>query len=305
VSEALSLGGTLNTNDYPYLEFQAPKAFFMDLLATLHLRFDERNRTMRNTDLVVADYLDGREPTVEERANLVRYLETGGGTLPRLYPSSAAGWWYAAPDDPAALEAAIRAGATPHLDRLESAAALAAMRPEDMRLRALHAEAALDAYDILRTAAWDAGPLARTLLDLLPTLADEVDRNEVWYRYKLGQVLYDSGRYEEAVEQIYQARDLLGLAAQPTELFRALERAPQEMWDQIIPRTDPRTPPDQVLTFLGRALVDSGRGEEAREAFRDAYRLNPQNAIAAFWIVELDEDLTSGRFLDALGPPRL
>ncbi|MFC1543796.1 fused MFS/spermidine synthase [Gemmatimonadota bacterium] len=297
VAEAISLGGILNTNDYPYLEYQAPRAFFMDQLSQIYVRFDERNRTLRNTDLNVVEYLGGREPTPQELANLVHYLDTGGASLPRLPASAAAAWAEADPDNPVAREAALRTGATQELKRVEEAAAIARMRPGELRYQETHIAALIQAYDLLRSAAWDAGVLSDVLLELLPELAERSTVNRTFYHYKLGQVLYDRGRYTEAVEAMRTAVDELGIAADPTRLFQMLQRAPREMWDQLTPDYDPRTPPDQVLTFLGRTLLEAGTVEEARNAFRSAYRLNPKNPIGAFWTVELDEEFTSGRFL--------
>lgn len=299
--EAVALGGPRNTDNFPYLEYQAPKAFFLDRQATIHNRFDERNRTLRNTDLALVRYLEGREPRVEERANLVRYLDVGLGTLPRLQASAAAAWYLSAPDDPAAREAALRSGAAQQLAGVREAEAMYRLRPDELHYQKVYAEVLINTYETLRSSVFDAEELGGALLEILPVLASKVPGERAYYLYKLGQVAYDRGAYEEALEAIEEAVAELGIAADPTRLFQALNTAPQEMWDQIIPKTDPRTPPDQVLTFLGRTRMKLGLIVEARNAFRDAFRLNPSNPIGAFYTVELDSDFSSGLFIPPPG----
>jgi predicted membrane-bound spermidine synthase/tetratricopeptide (TPR) repeat protein len=294
--EAVSLGGSVNTNDFPFLEYQAPKAFFLDTQATVHNRFDERNRTLRNTDLALVQYLDGRVPTVEERANLVHYLGIGLGTLPRLHASAAAAWSLNAPEDPAAREAALRTGAAQQIAGVREAETMYRLEPGSDRFARVYADVLINTYDTLRSSVFWAEDLADELTALLSDLAERVLDERTYYLYKLGQVHYDQGNYGPALEAIEAAVEELGIAADPTRLFQALEAAPSDLWDEIIPSTDPRTQPDQVLTFLGRIRMKLGLSKLARDAFRDAFRLNPTNRVGAFYIVELDTDFSSRLF---------
>jgi predicted membrane-bound spermidine synthase len=301
-AEAVSLGGRLNTNNFPYLEYQAPRAFFLDAQATLHVRFDERNRALRNTDLVLKEYLAGRRPTAEELANLVHYLEMGGETLPRYHPSAAAAWLEEEPDNPAAREAALRTGVIQQMATIAEARDLAARDPSNLRLRQLHLDALDESYNLLRTSAWSADRLTVEIRDLLNELIEADPGNSTYYYYRIGQIELDRGRHEEAVDYLGKAVEDLGIAADPTRLFQTLQSIPREAWEQVVPQPDPRTPPDQVLTLLGRALLEVDRAVDARNAFRDAFRLNPNNPIAAFYTVELDEQFSSRLYFEPPGP---
>jgi len=59
---------------------------------------------------------------------------------------------------------------------------------------------------------------------------------------------------------------------------------------------DSRVALDTALTNLGRIMLRTGRHAEARSRFQEAYLVNRQNLAAIFYLVELDPELTSGRY---------
>jgi tetratricopeptide (TPR) repeat protein len=303
VGEANSLGGWLNTDDFPFLEFRAPRAFFLDRQATLHVRFDERNRTLRNTDLALKDYLGDRSPTVRELTDLDDYLEGSGESLPRLHASVAAAWSVDAPADGPAADRALRFGVVGQRAAVEEAARLWRRTPGDSVRTVAYIDLLTETYATLRSAFYDASDLAEQLLEVLPAAADRLVSNRVYYDYLHGQVAFDQGHYDLALASLDRTRQLLGLAADPTALQRALSQVPQQLRKTLVPVTDPRTPPDNVLVYLARTQLEVGLVDQARETFRSAYRVNPRNPVAAFWLVELDDQLGSGRFRPGLGLP--
>ncbi|MFA6978358.1 MAG: fused MFS/spermidine synthase [Ignavibacteriaceae bacterium] len=68
---------TVNSELHPRLEFEAPKAYYLNQLATLTYRNDERFRAITN-HLLVSDYLKEHEPTNAELASALafHYTET-------------------------------------------------------------------------------------------------------------------------------------------------------------------------------------------------------------------------------------
>ncbi len=303
VGEANSLGGWINTDDHPFLEYRAPRAFFLDRQATLHVRFDERNRTLRNTRLALKDYLDGRVPTVRELTDLDEYLEGSGESLPRLHASVAAAWSTSAPADAHAADRALRFGVVAQRAAVEEAARLWRRTPDDSLRTVTYIDLLTEAYATLRSAFYDASDLAGQLLEVLPAAADRLVSNRGYYHYLHGQVAYDQGRYDLALASLDQTRQLLGLAADPTALRQILSRLSPEQGKSLVPVTDPRTPPGNVLVYLARTQFEVGLIDQARETFRSAYRVDPRNTVAAFWLVELDNQLGSGRFRPGPGPP--
>lgn len=297
VAEANSRGGWLNTDEFPFLEYRAPRAFFLDRQATLHVHFDERNRTRRNSDLALSAYLEGRSPTVAELDDLDRYLQGSGETLPRLIASAAAARLALTPDDPGAVLEALRLGVVQSYDGVDRAEALWRAAPADPARIVPYVDLLVATYGTVRTVVFDGSGLADRLREVLPVAADAIPSSRAYYHYTLGQVAYDQGWYGEALEALRRTRDLLGLAADPTGFQRALSRVPPELRAGLLPPVDPRTPPANVLVYLARTLLEVGLVDEAHEAFRDAYRIDPDNPVASFWLVELDEQLGSGRFL--------
>lgn len=280
VAEATSLGGRLNTNNFPFLEYQAPRVFFLDTEATLHRQLDERNRTLRNTDLELSRYLAGREPTPVELSNSIAYFQNSIGMLTRLKASATAAWLEVEPDASPAVEMGIQTGYISLRASVDKTAALARDDPGNPRYLKMHADALLEAYDLTRSALFVAGGLATLLQEVLQEAAGLVAEEREYYMYRLGQVLYDQGLYEDAAGMLKEVIELLGAATAAV---------------------DPRVPPDYVLTYLGRSLLQLDRYEDALQAFRSAYELNPGNSVAAFYFVELSRDTATGRYFSLPG----
>jgi hypothetical protein len=52
-----------------------------------------------------------------------------------------------------------------------------------------------------------------------------------------------------------------------------------------------------VLSNLGRVLLKLDRTEEAQIVFMNAYQINPNNSVAAFYAIELNPQTATGRYL--------
>ena len=276
MAEFVVLGGRLNLDEFPYLEYQAPRAFYLDEQAALYLGFDERHRTMRNTGLTLTAYLDGRDPTPLELQRMERSVRRAGGMFPGLGPSAAAAWLEAEPGDEEARATALRNGVIGQLATLEEAGRLYRARPDDLSSIQRYVGQLLDAYDRLHSILWDASDIAVTLRSLLPRAAELLEEHSLYYMYRLAQVEYDQGDAETAEETLNRVIEAL---------------------DDPARSRDARVVKDTVLTNLGRVMLHSGKYAEARLVFQDACLINRQNRVAVFYLIELDARLTSGRFL--------
>jgi tetratricopeptide (TPR) repeat protein len=268
-------GGRLNLDEFPYLEYQAPKAFYLNDQASLYLAYDERRRTMRNSDLALTSYLDGRDPTPRELQRVELYLRRAGGMYPGLGPSATAAWLEAVPGDEAARAAALRNGVTGLLAAAREAGQLYRARPDDPAALRSYVDLILDTYDRLHSVLWDANELAEILISHLPLAAERYRDQALYYLYRLAQVEYDRGDYQAAEG--------------------SLDLVLEALADPLRPG-DRRVMPDNALTNLGRILLKTGRFTEARSRFQEAYLVNRENRVAMFYLIELDGELTSGRF---------
>ena len=66
--------GTLNSDFFPYLEYEAPRAFFVGKGAEHIYDLDERHRAREHSALYLVDYLQSRELTEPELKELIRSL---------------------------------------------------------------------------------------------------------------------------------------------------------------------------------------------------------------------------------------
>jgi tetratricopeptide (TPR) repeat protein len=278
VAEATSLGGNLNTNNFPFLEYQAPRVFFLDAQATLHKQFDERNRTLINSDLELRSYLEGRAPTREELANSVEYFQNSIGMLTRLRASAAAAWLDLEPDAARAVEEAVQTGYLPLKASLEQTAVLFGENPDDSSYIKMYADALLEVYDLTRTVINDAGSIADRLREVLPAVAGLFPLDRKYYLYRLSQILYDQRMYEQAAEGF---KALAGLMSQEADV-----------------PIDPRIIPDYLFTYMGRALLSVGQRADALQAFKAAFENNPENSVAAFYYTELSREVAAGGSID-------
>ncbi len=278
-AEATSLGGRINTNTFPFLEYRAPKAFFIDARTDLHLSYDERTRTLRNTGLALSAFLDGHPPGPDEIAGAGRYFALTGGMDSRLRITTSAAWLEAAPDDPAAVEEGIASGVVARLAALAESARLAEAAPDDPERVRAHVELLLTSYAVLHGALWEGAPLAVELLRWLPRAIDLLPEEAYYYLYRLGQVHYDQGSYGEAA----------------VNLNAALEK----LQGRLTTMTGLRVSPSYILSYLGRVQLVEEAYREAWETFRAAWVLDPGNTIAAFWANELNPGTNSGRFVPA------
>lgn len=265
VREAISLGGRLNTNNFPFLEYQAPRAFFLDSEASLHREFDERNRTLRNTDLELARYMTGRKPSAEELLNSIAYFDDSIGMLTRLKVSAAAGWLELDPDAQLSTEMAEEMGHSDLMATLGKTESIYLNDPSNPDNANMYADALLAVYDLTRSAVFSADRVAGSLMEILPLASGSNSEKRGLYTYRLGQVLFDQGLYEEAIVQL-------------NEVVAMMEAEEQ---------VDPAVQPDFLLIYLGKALMKLDRFNEAIPFFQMAYELNPGNSVAAFYFAEL------------------
>ena len=265
VREAISLGGRLNTNNFPFLEYQAPRAFFLDSEASLHREFDERNRTLRNTDLELSRYMTGRKPSAEELLNSIAYFDDSTGMLSRLKVSAAAGWLELDPDGQMAIEVAEEMEYSDLMATVGKTESIYLHDPSNPENANMYADALLAVYDLIRSAVFSADRVAGRLMEILPVVSGTNSGKRGLYTYRLGQILFDQGLYEEAVVQL-------------NEVVAMMEAEEQ---------VDPAVQPDFLLIYLGKALMKLDRFNEAIPFFQMAYELNPGNSVAAFYFAEL------------------
>jgi tetratricopeptide (TPR) repeat protein len=133
---------------------------------------------------------------------------------------------------------------------------------------------------------------------------------------RLGHVYYEQGSYEKAIEKFDNAQKLDSLDADSRYMLGLLlaTRSPQFALDPLIraaqldPKLDPiiqslrsglslallSTNPADQLTGAGRALVASGAWTLGREAFSNAIKADPKNALAWAWLGEAKQVLNQG-----------
>ena len=265
VREAISLGGRLNTNNFPFLEYQAPRVFFLDSEASLHSEFDERNRTLRNTDLELALYMKDRKPSAEELLNSIAYFDDSIGMLVRLKVSAAAGWLELDASAQLAIEVAQKMGYSDLMATVGKTESIYLSDPSNHEHADMYADALLAVYDLTRSAVFSADRVAGRLMEILPAASGTSSEKRGLYTYRLGQILFDQGLYEEAILQL-------------NEVIAMMEAGEQ---------VDPAVQPDFLLIYLGKALMKLGRFNEAIPIFQMAFELNSSNSVAAFYFAQL------------------
>ncbi|MFC1629099.1 hypothetical protein ACFL3H_08310 [Gemmatimonadota bacterium] len=297
VDEIMSIEGPLNTDDLPYLEFHTPKATFMRSRATLLSLNDERAGTLQNSNLTLKSYLDGREPTASELSELATFFGYVGVTDYRLMTSVAAAWQKLDPFSAEAAESAGKWQINEILETIEEAAGKAHDFPLESQYVLEYADVLLIAYRQLRSCNYGAEDLALRLLEVLSWAADIVGVEEQgFYFFEHGKVAWDLGMYEEAMTSLRQTLDIIGLAADPDALAEMLGIEPEDIREQVTEQFNPGTVPAQVLELYGRVLLKLGRFSDAREAFWDSYRLQPDNPVAVYYFGELNRPDAASRF---------
>ena len=109
----------LNRDTRPLLEYQAPRAFFVNAGARVLWRFDERRLALPRSRLHLADLLRAERLSPATVKALVAYLEARKGRTDRgLLRSLAAAWRLLFPDDPFGQQLFQRHGPVQLADRL-------------------------------------------------------------------------------------------------------------------------------------------------------------------------------------------
>ncbi|MFC1559255.1 hypothetical protein ACFL39_01555 [Gemmatimonadota bacterium] len=297
VDEITSIEGPLNTDNFPFLEYNAPKAAFLRSRSELFERTDERVNTLQNSNLTLKSYLDGREPTVSELSGLVTFLGHIGVTDYRIMTSASAAWLKMDPLSSEAVESAGNWMIPEILESIDEAAGNVHDNPQETRYVLEYADVLLTAYVQLRSCNYSADDLALRLLEVLSWATDVVeDEEQGFYLFERGKVAWDLGIYEEAMTTLRQTLEILGLAADPDALAEMLGTDPEDIRERVTTSFNPRTVPAQVLELYGRVLLKLGRYGEAREAFWDSYRLLPDNPAAVYYFGELNRPDAASRF---------
>ncbi len=282
VAQVTGVYGRLNTDRHPYLEYQAPRTYFLNSSATIHIRYDERKETLGNTNLFLRRYLRRRPATATELQNLTHHLANSRDTLPGLQVAASAAWFEREPASGAAREAAQTSGLIPGRDAVERLSSASTYDPGNSDKLLAYADRLLIEYDRVRSSVFMGAEYARQLLQVLPIAAGATDSDRSWYRYQLARVAYDQARYAEAAGHLRRLIDDLGVLAHPGELYALLMTLSEEEGNALLGSIDPRMPVDEVLVLNGLSLLRINRVAEARSAFQDAAQLNPDNPIAAF-----------------------
>jgi predicted membrane-bound spermidine synthase/tetratricopeptide (TPR) repeat protein len=297
VNEITSLPGNLNTDNDPFLEYHAPKATFLRSHSDLFRQYDERLETLRNGDLALRRYLDGRAPRREEIAGLVRFIGLAGATDYRLMTSATTLWQRLDPLSSEADEAAGDWRLSEIMESVDDAARRSLANPGEARYVVEYAEVMMAAYDQMKSCCYDAGETAGRLIEVLGRAVNMVDEEEKgFYLFERARVAWDLGRYPDAAVFLRQAIELLGPAADPDALAEMLGMDPESILEQVADTFDPGAIPARVLELYGRVMLRLGELSEAREAFWDSYRLAPDNPVAAYYFNELNRPDAANRY---------
>jgi len=297
VNEITSLPGNLNTDNTPFLEYHAPKATFLRSSSNLFVQFDERLETLRNGDLALRRYLDGREPGLEEISGLVEFIALAGATDYRLMTSASTLWQRL---DPLSTEAADTAGdwlLADIMQSVEDAALRSRENPREERYVIEYAEVMLAAYEQMKSCNYGADDMAGRLIEVLARVIDVVEEEEKgFFLFAQARIAWDLGRYEAARDILRNSLELLGPAADPDALAEMLGTNPELLPEQVTGTFDPGAIPARVLELYGRVMLRLGQLTEAREAFWNSYRLAPDNTVAAYYFNELNRPDAATRF---------
>jgi len=281
VAEATAGPGRLNTDDRPFLEYHAPRAFFLNQGATLHNRFDERTRSLINTRLTLRSWLAGRDPATAELAGVIRYMQNAGVIEPRLYVSAAAVMQRRDPESEAVEQAIEQSGLAVMQEMVEESARRATTGPGSARTVG-------DYYS--------ADATAERLSNVLGWAIEQLPEETPYWLYEYGRIAYDRGQYAESEDALREVVQRLGAAADPDRLGQLLADATTEEREEFLAAGDDRVPAHAVLAYLGRTLVARGDWDSARQVFSDSYRLNPDNPVVAFYLEELSAPDPLSRF---------
>ena len=222
-----------NTDNFPILEYDAPRAFFLGrgVQETVHL--DDRLRAHRWKDLLLNQWIEARGPlTSEEYEEIIRYQERWGSGNP-YFPRAVLREWVAAyPQRKEAWEAMGRMSAgqdpTAQIQAWERAASLA---PEDFHANRMYAQSLatrfMSGVSLFRRQ--EAEPVLRSLercLSLKDAHPDLVLETK-------GLLLSKIGSWEEAADLLQEAArlrlkrtqggnssDIAGLHAHAAHIYR-------------------------------------------------------------------------------------
>jgi tetratricopeptide (TPR) repeat protein len=252
--------GPLNTEDKPYLEHWAPKAFFTNRGATEILRYDER--LVFGSSALLLDQLVKKRPLTDiERLNIgLLHAEQGRGNIPMGF-SVLSGYLDSHPKDERALTGL--AALTERMGRREEhvrfLARAVALSPNDPVLLEQYA---WKKFSRDRSVATPFGPFdtsesEKLLKRCVVLTADTVD----FYRVRLADLYFGIQQYQLAFENYRSALRL-------RERYAPDRRVPQDVLLLQLAKCYRRMgDPGKAADYAFQAITAKPTNEEARDEF--------------------------------------
>ena len=255
--------GPTNTEDLPRLEYEAPKAFFVNRGVGAILQSDERLKLGRMAGLLGHWKAEGLLHDEDLRTIGMLHTQRSRGNL-HLGCSVLEDYLRRAPNDVEVLQRMAEAAAFLHRSEqeIEFLRRLVLLEPENLPLREQYAWAW---YTFERSRAngltgFDAEPYVRMIRTCIAACGDTVTR----YRARLADMYYNSQEYQKAADQYARALQI-----------RESHQA------------DASFPDDALLLQLARCLHELGQTDRALGYALQASQTEPANRDASDFIYQI------------------
>ncbi len=222
-----------NTDNFPILEYDAPRAFFLGRGVQETVYLDDRLRAHRWKDLLLKKWIEGRGPlTSPEYEEIIRYHDRWGSGNP-YFPRAALREWVAAyPQSKEAWEAMGRMaeGQDPTL-QVQAWERAASLAPEDFHANRMYAQSLATRFmsEVSLFRRQEAAPVIKSLdrcLSLKDAHPDLVLETKGLLLSKMGDWEEAGGLLQEAARlrlkrtQGGNSSDIAGLYAQAAHIYR-------------------------------------------------------------------------------------
>jgi tetratricopeptide (TPR) repeat protein len=222
-----------NSDNFPILEYDAPRAFFLGRGVQETVYLDDRLRAHRWKDLLLKKWIEVRGPlTSPEFEEIIRYLDRWGSGNP-YFPRAVLWEWVAAyPHRKEAWEAVGRmsAGHDP-LAQIQAWERAASLAPEDFHANRMHAQSLaarfMSGVSLFRRQ--EAEPVLKSLdrclslKDAHPDLVLETKGlllSKIGLWEEAGDLLQEAARHRLKRTQGGNSSDIAGLHAQAAHIYR-------------------------------------------------------------------------------------
>ncbi|MBI4640101.1 MAG: fused MFS/spermidine synthase, partial [Candidatus Tectomicrobia bacterium] len=266
--------GPINEDYFPLLEYEAPKGFYIDTIATVLHTADERFQPRKGEKLLMMRYLKERSPTAANYANITRYYEPYKNSFAqRLRHSILIRWNREYPDD---VEGAYQL-AVFSMDQGDFSTAkkllehLIARDDTNVNFFSLYAQILYRALERQRSYLNrpDYSAILAALERCVELSSDMKDR----YYVRMGQVYYEQGRYRDALSSFMAALEF--------------KRNGQPGADEVTI--------DRLLTEVGETYMALSQQDKARRYFEEALKINRENPQARYFLEKIAQEESRGQ----------